>query len=416
MPRVTSVDIYDPEVYVTGVPHEVYTQLRQETPVFFHPEPRGGRGYWAVMKYADVVAISRNPQTFSSNRGATFIEDQNEDDLSAMQQMMLNMDPPQHVRFRNLVKRAFLPKVIESQEPKIRQAVTDILDEVLPRGQCDFVNDVAAQLPLRVIAEMIGVPRSDQDMVFAWSNKMVGFDDPEMQKDHAEGTAAAMEMYQYAGELAQRRFENPSDDLISVLVQSISDGGLSPFEFASFFMLLFVAGNETTRNATAGGMLTLVQHPEQRARLIADPTLVGSSVEEILRWWSPLVYFRRTATRDVELRGQKIRENEKVVMYYGSANRDEEVFADPFKFDISRDPNDHLAFGVGQHWCLGANLARLELRIMFEELMRRMPDLELAGPVRRLRSNFLNAIKTMPVRYRAERSLAPRVAAIGQVG
>jgi cholest-4-en-3-one 26-monooxygenase len=416
MPRVTNVDIYDPEIYVTGVPHDAYTQLRQETPVFFHPEPRGGRGYWAVMKYADVVAISRNPQTFSSNRGATFIEDQNEDDLTAMQQMMLNMDPPQHVRFRNLVKRAFLPKVIESQEPKIHQAVTDILDDVLPRGECDFVNDVAAQLPLRVIAEMIGVPRSDQDMVFAWSNKMIGFDDPEMQKNHAEGTAAAMEMYQYAGELAQRRFENPADDLISVLVQSVSDGGLSPFEFASFFMLLFVAGNETTRNATAGGMLTLMQHPEQRARLIADPTLVGSAVEEILRWWSPLVYFRRTATRDVELRGQKICENDKVVMYYGSANRDEDVFADPFKFDISRDPNDHLAFGVGQHWCLGANLARLELRIMFEELMRRMPDLELAGPVRRLRSNFLNAIKTMPVRYRAERSLAPRVAAIGQLG
>jgi cholest-4-en-3-one 26-monooxygenase len=245
---------------------------------------------------------------------------------------------------------------------------------------------------------------------------MVGFDDPEMQKDHAEGTAAAMQMYQYAGELAQKRFDNPSDDLISVLMQSVSDGGLSPFEFASFFMLLFVAGNETTRNATAGGMLTLIEHPDQRERLLKDPSLAGSAVEEILRWWSPLIYFRRTATRDVELRGQKIKENDKVVMYYPSANRDEEVFADPFNFDIARTPNDHLAFGVGQHWCLGANLARLELRIMFEELMRRMPDLQLAGPVRRLRSNFLNAIKTMPVRYQAQRTQAPRVHAIGQVG
>jgi cholest-4-en-3-one 26-monooxygenase len=407
---MSNVDIYDPEIYVSGVPHEAYTRLRRETPIFFHPEPRG-RGYWAVMKYADVVAISRNPQTFSSHRGATFIEDQNEDDLNAMQQMMLNMDPPQHVRFRNLVKRAFLPKVIEAQEPKIHHVVNDILDGVLPRGECDFVADIAGQLPLRVIAEMIGVPREDQEMVFAWSNKMVGFDDPEMQASRAEGTAAAMQMWSYAGELAQRRFDNPSDDLISVLMQSVSDGGLTPFEFASFFMLLFVAGNETTRNATAGGMLTLLEHPAERARLLANPSLVPSAVEEILRWWSPLVYFRRTATRDVELRGHKIRENDKVVMYYPSANRDEEVFADPFKFDIGRTPNDHLAFGVGQHWCMGANLARLELRILFTELMRRMPDLELAGPARRLRSNFLNAIKTMPVRYQAESVRSPQVMA-----
>src|SRR4051812_17551155 len=218
MKEASEVDIYDPDIYVAGVPHEVYTKLRNETPGFFHPEPNGGRGYWAVMKYADVVAISRNPQTYSSHRGATFIEDQTEDDLNAMQQMLVNMDPPQHVRFRNLVKRAFLPKVIESQEPKIRQVVTDILDDVLPRGECEFVNDIAAQLPLRVIAEMMGVPREDQDMVFAWSNRMVGFDDPEMQADRAEGQAAAMQMYSYAGELAQKRFDNPSDDLISVLM------------------------------------------------------------------------------------------------------------------------------------------------------------------------------------------------------
>jgi cholest-4-en-3-one 26-monooxygenase len=394
--------LYSPDIYVEGVPHETLTQLRHETPVIFHPEPKGP-GYWAVMKYADVVAISRHPADFSSQRGATFIEDPNEDDLSAMQQMLVNMDPPQHVRFRNLVKRAFLPKVIESQTPKIRQVVTDILDEVMPRGGCDFVNDVAAQLPLRVIAEMIGVPREDQDMVFAWSNKMVAFDDPELQTSKEDGTAAAMEMYGYAGELAQKRFDKPSDDLISVLMQGVTDGGLTPFEFASFFMLLFVAGNETTRNATAGGMLTLMEHPDQRARLLADRSLIPTAIEEMLRWWSPLIYFRRTATRDLELRGQKIRENDKVVMYYPSANRDEEVFADPFKFDVGRTPNDHLAFGVGQHWCLGASLARLELRIMFEGLLERMPDLELDGPVRRLRSNFLNAIKTMPVRYRAER-------------
>jgi cholest-4-en-3-one 26-monooxygenase len=404
-----SNDILDPDVYLAGVPHETYTRLRRESPVFFHPEPRGP-GFWAVLKHADVVAISRNPHTYSSHRRGTFIADHDEDFLAAQQQMMLNMDPPQHVRFRNLVKHAFVPRVIESQEPKIRQVVTEILDDVLPRGECDFVSDVAARLPLRVIAEMIGVPREDHEMLFAWSNKMIGFDDPEMQANRAEGDVAGMQMYQYAGELGQKRFDTPSDDLISVLMRGVADGGLTPFEFASFFMLLFVAGNETTRNATAGGMLTLLEHPDQLARLKADPSLTAGAVEEILRWWSPLVYFRRTATRDVELRGQKIRENDKVVMFYPSANRDEEVFADPFKFDIARTPNDHLAFGVGQHWCLGASLARMELRVMFEELMKRLLELELAGPVRRWRSNFINGIKSMPVRYRAERK---QLAAMG---
>jgi cytochrome P450 len=190
-----------------------------------------------------------------------------------------------------------------------------------------------------------------------------------------------------------------------MLMKGVSDGGLSPMEFANFFMLLFVAGNETTRNLIAGGMLALIEHPDQRARLMNDRALLPTAVEEMLRWVSPLIYFRRTATRDVELRGVKIKENDKVVMYYGSANRDEDVFRDPYTFDVGRTPNDHLAFGIGQHWCLGANLARLEIRIMFEELLQRLPDLDLAGPPRRLRSNFLNAIKSMPVRYRAEEQL-----------
>jgi cholest-4-en-3-one 26-monooxygenase len=233
---------------------------------------------------------------------------------------------------------------------------------------------------------------------------MVGMDDPEVQADFTVAQAAAMQMWQYAGELGQARVDKPSDDLISMLMKGVADGGLSAMEFASFFMLLFVAGNETTRNLMAGGMLALIEHPEERARLLADPeTLLPSAVEEMLRWVSPLVYFRRTATRDVVLRGQPIKENDKVVMYYGSANRDEDVFPDPFRFDVGRTPNDHLAFGIGQHWCLGANLARLEIKLMFEELLRRLPDIELDGPVRRLRSNFLNATKSMPVKFRPER-------------
>ena len=407
---MSEFDVYDPGIYAEGVPHETFTRMRAEAPVYWHAEPDGGRGYWAITKYEDVVRISKDPGTFSSARGATFIKDANDVDLPVLQTFMLNMDPPQHIRFRNLVKHAFVPKSLPALEPGIRKMVRQIIDRVAPIGRCDFVNDIAAQLPLQVIAEMIGVPDEDREMVFEWSNRMTSFDDPDYQQNAADGQAAsqaaAMEMYQYAGELGQQRVDKPGDDLISMLMKGVTEGGLSAMEFASFFMLLFVAGNETTRNATSGGLLALIQHPAERARLVADPSLLPSAIEEILRWVSPLIYFRRTATRDVELRGQKIRENDKVAIYYPSANRDEDVFREPFKFDITRQPNDHLAFGIGQHWCLGANLARLELRCMFEELLRRLPAIELEGEPKRLRSNFLNGIKSMPVRFPAERARA----------
>jgi cholest-4-en-3-one 26-monooxygenase len=316
------------------------------------------------------------------------------------------MDPPQHVRFRNLVKHAFAPKSLPALEAGIRKAVRLIIDRVASQGRCDFVQDVAAQLPLRVIAEMIGVPDEDRDMVYEWSNKMVGFDDPEFQTSVEDGQAAAMEMFQYAGALGQARLDKPGDDLISMLMKGVTDGGMSAMEFGSFFMLLFVAGNETTRNATSGGVLALMEYPEQRRLLLQHPELLPSAIEEIVRWVSPLIYFRRTATKDTEIRGVKIRENDKVAMFYPAANRDEEVFPDGDKFLITRDPNEHLAFGVGQHWCLGTNLARMELRCMFEEILRRMPAMELDGEPKRLRSNFLNGIKTMPVRFPAERARA----------
>jgi cholest-4-en-3-one 26-monooxygenase len=302
-----------------------------------------------------------------------------------------------------MVKHAFVPKSLPALEPRIKKMVRQIIDRVAAAGQCDFVNDIAAQLPLEVIAEMIGVPDEDRKMVFEWSNKMTAFDDPDYQVTVEDGQAAAMEMYQYAGALGQQRVDNPGDDLISMLMKGVAAGGLSAMEFASFFMLLFVAGNETTRNATSGGLLALLEHPEEKARLIKDPSLIPSAVEEILRWVSPLIYFRRTATRDCEIRGQKIKENDKVVMFYPAANRDEEAFSNASTFDVGRTPNDHLAFGVGQHWCLGANLARIELRFMFEELLMRLPHIELADQPKRLRSNFLNGIKSMPVRFPPER-------------
>ncbi|MDB4966029.1 MAG: cytochrome family protein [Myxococcales bacterium] len=401
---MSEFDVYDPGIYAEGVPHEAFRRMRAEAPIYWHAEPDGGRGYWALTKYADLIAVSKNPTLFSSARGATFIKDANDMDLPVLQTFMLNMDPPQHIRFRNLVKHAFVPKSLPALEPRIKKMVRQIIDKVAPVGQCDFVNDIAAQLPLQVIAEMIGVPDGDRDMVFEWSNKMTAFDDPELHQNEGDSSQqAAMEMYQYAGELGQQRVDNPGDDLISMLMKGVADGGLSAMEFASFFMLLFVAGNETTRNATSGGMIALLENPEQRARLVADPSLIPTAVEEILRWVSPLIYFRRTATKDCEIRGQAIKENDKVVMYYPAANRDEEVFANANSFDIGRTPNDHLAFGVGQHWCLGANLARVELRCMFEEILLRLPQLELADQPKRLRSNFLNGIKSMPVRFPPER-------------
>jgi cholest-4-en-3-one 26-monooxygenase len=299
------------------------------------------------------------------------------------------------------VSLGFSGKMIRNLEGHVREITREILDEVAPLGRCDFVDRIAAELPLQVIVELVGVPKADRRKVLDWTNNMVGFDDPEYAGGAPEvGRIAAAELFMYANELAEERERNPKDDLVSVLMQAEVDGErLSRADFSSFFMLLLVAGNETTRNLISGGMLALIEHPEERARLLADRSLLPSAIEEMLRWVSPVNVFRRTATRDTEIRGQKIREGEKVALFYSSANRDEEAFENPERFDITRDPNDHLAFGIGPHFCLGANLARLEIRVMFEELLQRLPDVELDGEPERLRSYFLNGIKRMPVRY-----------------
>jgi cholest-4-en-3-one 26-monooxygenase len=313
------------------------------------------------------------------------------------------MDPPRHNKFRNLVSKGFTPRMIAALEPSIRASAKLVVDRVAQLGECDFVRSIAAELPLIIIAELLGVPQDDRGKVFDWSNRLIGFDDPEFQTSLADGKIAAAELWGYANQLGNQRREKPAQDLTSMLVHGSVDGEkLTEMEFDTFFLMLAVAGNETTRNAITGGMLALMQHSEQRQRLIDDPTLIPSAVEEILRWVTPVIHFRRTATRDLTLRGQAIREGDKLVIFYSSANRDESVFADPFKFDVGRTPNEHLAFGVGQHFCLGSSLARLELRVIFEELLRRLPDISPAGEARRLRSNFINGIKTMPVRYTPE--------------
>jgi cholest-4-en-3-one 26-monooxygenase len=317
--------------------------------------------------------------------------------------MMLMMDPPRHTKLRLLVNKGFTPRMINRLHDQVRTIARDIVDNIIEQGECDFVVDVAAELPLQVIAEMMGVPQSDRHKVFDWSNRMIGSEDPEYAVSAENAMEAATEMFMYANDLAARKRANPSDDIISVLLQAEVEGEqLSDLEFDLFFELLAVAGNETTRNLISHGMLALIEHPDQRALLLEEPERLPMAVEEMLRWASPVMYMRRTARNDFDLDGERIKEGDKVALWYIAANHDPAVFDDPHRFDITRHPNEHEAFGGGgPHFCLGSHLAKLEIRVMFEEILARVPDMELAGPVERLRSNFINGIKHMPVRFAA---------------
>jgi len=300
---------------------------------------------------------------------------------------------------------------VQAMEGRTRERAKAIVAAVAERGECDFVNDVAAELPLQVIADLMGVPQEDRRLIFDLSNSLIGFEDPEFQNSREDAKRAAAQMWAYANQHAARRREEPQDDLTTALLTGEVDGErLTEMEYDSFFLLLAVAGNETTRNLISHGMLLLMQNPDARRRLVEDPSLIPGAVEEMLRCSPPVMYFRRTATRDTELRGLPIRAGDKLAMYYPSVNRDEEVFDAADSFDITRSPNHHLAFGIGEHFCLGANLARLEIRILFEEILRRMPDMEIAGEVRRLRSSFIDGIKEIPVRFTPQSRRATRAA------
>jgi cholest-4-en-3-one 26-monooxygenase len=395
-----SVDLYSPDTYAQYMPYDAFAQLRRESPIVWQTEPEGP-GYWAVTRYEDIVTVSNDNVLFSSHLGGTNLEDLPPDGLALVRTMMVNMDPPQHTKYRRLVSTGFTPRMIAALEPHVREITRGIVDSVAERGECDFVTDVAARLPLHVIAEMMGVPPEMHQQVFDWSNQLIGFTDPEYHTTPETGQQAAMQMFLYANTLAVERKSKPRTDLISVLINADVEGErLSEAEFDGFFLLLAVAGNETTRNLMSGAMVALMDHPDQRQRLIDDPSLMTTAVEEFLRWVSPLIYFRRTLSRDTEVGGQAMLAGDKIAMYYPSANRDEAIFENPDVFDVSRSPNPHMAFGGGgNHFCLGASLARLEIKCMFEELLARLPDMELAGPVSRLRSNFINGIKHIPVRY-----------------
>ncbi|MDE3205222.1 MAG: cytochrome P450 [Acidobacteriota bacterium] len=411
--ELSDIDLLNRDRFTEGVPHEWFTYLRSNAPIYFHPEPDGGPGFWVFSKYDDVVAIGRDAKRFSSdqNRGGVVqIEEMPDAQEWEGGQLMLTMDPPAHTRHRRLVNRGFTPKMIGMLEPHIREITARIIDDAVAKGDIDFVVDVASELPLQVIAEIMGVPLEDRHKVFDWSNRMIGSEDPEYAVAQENVQQAQIEMFMYAQSLAARRREEPRDDIITKLLSADIDGDqLSEMDFNLFFMLLAVAGNETTRNSISHGMNAFLEHPDQYQLLLERPDLMDSAIEEVLRWASPVMYFRRNVTEDVLYKGHELKAGQKVTIWYVSANRDEDVFSDPFRFDIARHPNDHVAFGGGgPHHCLGANLARMEMRVFFEELTRRVPSVESIGEVSRLRSNFIGGIKHLPVHFSAAgRAMSP---------
>jgi cytochrome P450 len=410
--RLEDVNLADLDRFATGFPHEIFRFLRREAPVWHHPPtPRapGGEGFWVISRHAETLAVLRDPEAFSSETGGgrsgggTTL-----DDLPVAALGLLNMmDPPRHTRIRLLVNKGLKPRTIGALEPALRARARAILEGVAARGECDFLREVAAELPLQAIAGLLGVPQQDRHQLFEWTTAIVDYRDRDLGGTSLSLEAATTGLRRYGEALVARRREAPGDDMLSIVVHAEIEGedgrrgGLTDAEVLSFFHLLLIAGSETTRNAIAHGLLALLQHPDELHALREEPALVPGAVEEILRWTSPTSYNRRTATRDVELAGQKIRAGEKLTHWYPSANRDEDVFADPFRFDVRRDPNPHLAFGSGQHHCLGASLARAEIRILFEELLGRFGRIELAGEVEWARSNKHNGVRRLPVRLAA---------------
>lgn len=405
--QLSDVNLLDRDKYTAGPPHEWFTFLRENAPVYHHPEP-DGPGFWVITKYDDVVTVNRNARVFSSDQrrgGVVGLEEvpagqESPFDSADAPSLMLTMDPPAHTRYRKLVNKGFTPRMIAAIEPTIRETTARIVDEAVAKGEVDFVIDVAAELPLQVIADLIGIEQEHRHEIFTWSNQMIaGGDDPEYQVAEDLLGGAYVGMFSYAQQLADQRRAEPRDDIVTTLLNAEVDGErLSDMDFNMFFLLLAVAGNETTRNALSHGMNAFLEHPDEYRSLVDDPSLVDSATEEVLRWASPVMYFRRNATEDFELRGEQIRAGDKVSIWYASANRDEDHFEDPFRFDIRRSPNDHIAFGGGgPHFCLGSSLARLEIRVMFEELTKRAPKIRSLGAPDRLRSNFIAGIKHLPV-------------------
>jgi cytochrome P450 len=435
-----TLPLIDPDTFTAGVPYELLTRLRQQSPVVWVDEPplagwTGGPGFWLVLRHADVTSVLRQPELFSSWLGGTQVRDPaNPSALAFARQMMLNQDPPEHGRLRRLLTRSFTPRAVALLENGIRANAAALVGRALgaaDAGECDFATDIAADLPLLTLADVLGVPDSDRWLLFDWSNRVIGYQDPDYASsarfDPTGGTELARQaltarprpdadgrvpdprtregmpdLYAYAHLLAEYKRRAPGEDVTSILLAQLDsvDGRVSETEFETLFWLFSVAGNETLRNGLPGGMIALLEHPAAQDMLRADPGRLDVAIEEMLRWWTPVMVFRRTATTDAEIAGVRVRAGDKVVVSFASANRDETVFADPDGFDPGRQPNPHLTFGHGPHFCLGAHLARVQMKALFTELLTRTSAIEYAGRPTYLRSTFQRGVKHLPIRWR----------------
>jgi cytochrome P450 len=397
---IDDIDLSDHDAFVDAVPYEAFALLRRVDPVHWNDEP-DGRGFWAVTRYEDIRAVHRDVQTFSSELGGTSLEDLDPEHVEA-RKSMIDMDPPRHDELRAIVNRRFTPRAVQVWEDQVRRVANEVLDRALPLGEFDFVAEVSSEIPMQVFAEIMGIPQSERRQIIELGDRLLGNQDPEyaVEPDEAHrslpfSSPVSLEMFEFGRRLAEQRRRDPQDDIITQLAFE----GLTQREFDVYFILLATAGNETTRHTITHGLLALLEHPDQLERLKAEPELYKPAAEEMLRWTTPVHHFRRTARVETELAGRTIAAGDKVTTWFVSANRDESVFEDPDRFDVGRTPNKHMAFGPGGiHHCLGAHLARLEVRIAFEELLKRPVQIELAGPPHRLRSNFFNGIKRLPVR------------------
>jgi len=398
-------DVNDPDMYARRLPRAEFDELRKAAPIWWQAQPRGrdgfdDEGHWVLTRHADVKEVSRNDAVFSSYENTAIIrfsEQMTRDNIDMQRVILLNMDAPQHTRMRSIISRGFTPRAVSNLKDALATRAMNIVQTALDSGEGDFVRDVACELPLQAIAELLGVPQEDRMKLFEWSNMMVSYDDPDF--DPEDGQTASFEMLSYFMEVAEQRKENPENDIVTKLVTADIDGNeLTSDEFGFFTILLSVAGNETTRNAISHGMIAFMEHPDQWELFKAERP--ETTADEIVRWSTPVVSFQRTAKEDIELSGVQIKAGDRVGMYYAAANFDPDVFEDPYTFNIKRDPNPHLGFGgTGAHYCIGANLARMEMNLMFNAIADVLPDLSMLGDPERLRSGWLNGIKKLPMSY-----------------
>jgi cholest-4-en-3-one 26-monooxygenase len=400
--RPGDIDLSDPETFVAGVPHEYFRLLREHDPVHWQgecpiPVFMPGPGFFALTRYEDVTFVSKNPEIFSSAAPSSALNELHPREQRLAREQLIQMDPPDHSELRNLMNVQFKPRAVQETEAHMRKIVRETLDGLASQSQCDFVGDVSAPISLRVLTNFLGVPDAYTARFYRWTNETMRFGEPG-SFNLLRARFALLQIFVQSALLARERRKRPAADVFSSLVNGEFRGApLSRMMTQVNFFLLIIAGNETTRNALSGGIQALCEHPEQFDRLRRDPSLLPQAIEEILRWVSPVMQFRRTAMRDTQIGDTAIRKGDKVVMYYGAANRDPRVFDDPEVFDITRKPNPHIAFGVGTHFCMGSHIARLEMRVTLEEFLRRFPNVNLAGAPERLQSNFISGIKSLPV-------------------